>query len=89
MMDSGLSSGNVTKYKILASCMHAGARIIELSISDAECEFRVLACVTIHKSMCYACDVQPGEGEGKRVVVSTSFYDRLLCVWRFDSKAEI
>lgn len=50
-----------------------------------------------HKSMNYGSDVQPlltgvgGDGgvEGgaeqqheKRVIVSTSFYDKLMCVWR-------
>jgi diphthamide biosynthesis protein 7 len=70
-----------------------GARIIELKMSDTECDFKVVASVTIHKSMCYACDVQPamksGEIPGKRLVVSTSFYDKLLCVWNYDSEAEV
>lgn len=47
----------------------------------------------IHKSMCYACDVQPamesGEIPRKRLIVSTSFYDKLLCVWSYDSEAEV
>ena len=43
-----------------------------------------------HESMNYGSDVQPldleGEGgrergNGERTVVSTSFYDRLMCVW--------
>jgi len=59
-------------------------------MSDAECGFEVVASVTIHKSMCYACDVLPaGEKRGKRMVVSTSFYDKLLCVWDYDSEAEV
>jgi diphthamide biosynthesis protein 7 len=53
----------------------------------------VLASVTIHKSMCYACDVQPVTKSGglprKRLVVSTSFYDKLLCVWDYDSEVAV
>jgi diphthamide biosynthesis protein 7 len=37
-----------------------------------------------HKSMNYGSDSQPGvDGKGRRTVISTSFYDRLLCLWRF------
>ena len=43
-----------------------------------------------HKSMNYGSDVQPlignggasGEEKKARVIVSTSFYDKLMCVWR-------
>jgi len=78
--------------------MISGARIIELEISDSgeDCVFRILAKVTIHESMCYACDVAPIEalprsvgGSPKRLIVSTSFYDKLLCVWNYDLEAEV
>ena len=36
-----------------------------------------------HKSMNYGSDVQPGGGDVKSIV-STSFYDKLLCLWQFD-----
>lgn len=42
-----------------------------------------------HKSMNYGSDVQPvdiGREAGKRVVVSTSFYDKLTCVWEFEGE---
>ena len=69
--------------------MHAGTRIVQLSRSGDEWEFAVLAKFEEHKSMNYGSDVQPlvgGSGVGgrerqRRVIVSTSFYDRLMCVW--------
>ncbi|KAF4536300.1 WD repeat containing protein [Lasiodiplodia theobromae] len=82
------------EYTILASCMHAGARVLRLKGSssqqdeggeDLEWSFEVLAAFEEHKSMNYGSDVQPGEGGrgGGRKVVSTSFYDRLLAMWRW------
>lgn len=71
--------------------MHAGSRIVRLERASAadsggdEWAFSVLAKFEEHKSMNYGSDVQPiqasGRGEGRRVVVSTSFYDKLMCVW--------
>ena len=74
-------------YTLLASCMHAGTRIVQLSRSGDEWEFAVLAKFEEHKSMNYGSDVQPliggvGTEQQKRVIVSTSFYDKLMCVWR-------
>jgi hypothetical protein len=75
--------------------MHAGSRIVQLSRSGDEWEFAVLAKFEEHKSMNYGSDVQPltagagggdvegGEQQAKRVIVSTSFYDKLMCVWSF------
>jgi diphthamide biosynthesis protein 7 len=77
--------------------MHAGTRVVRLSRCGDGWEFGVLAKFEEHKSMNYGSDVQPlltgvgGDGgvEGgaeqqheKRVIVSTSFYDKLMCVWR-------
>jgi diphthamide biosynthesis protein 7 len=94
------NSGRVLKVLVLASCMHAGARVLEVTgkcRAEGEWEWMidVLGSVTAHESMCYGCDVQPldervkggGSTHGKRVCVSTSFYDRLLCVWSFDMAA--
>ncbi|KXS95067.1 hypothetical protein AC579_2115 [Pseudocercospora musae] len=75
---------------LLASCMHAGARIVRLARSRNEkWEFEVLAKFEEHKSMNYGSDVQPereaeGGSAGVRSIVSTSFYDRLLCLWKID-----
>jgi diphthamide biosynthesis protein 7 len=65
--------------------MHAGARVVRLKYGEGEWAFSVLAEFTEHQSMNYGSDVQPLEGEGgkRRTVVSTSFYDKLMCVWEF------
>ncbi len=66
--------------------MHAGSRIVKLSRGEQDRDdwtFEVLARFEEHKSMNYGSDVQPSEGSTK-TIVSTSFYDRLLCLWRFD-----
>lgn len=78
---------NNKSYTLLASCMHAGSRIVRITRSEAdEWSFDVLARFEEHKSMNYGSDVQPvrsGEESGKRTIVSTSFYDKLMCVWEF------
>ena len=73
--------------------MHAGSRIVRLESlgsssedSSGEWAFSVLAKFEEHKSMNYGSDVQPvqrGKERGQRTIVSTSFYDRLMCVWQF------
>lgn len=64
--------------------MHAGARILRLSRDgNDDWAFEVLGRFEEHESMNYGSDVQPGGGRVKRVV-STSFYDKLLCLWQFD-----
>ncbi|KAK5625560.1 hypothetical protein RRF57_001276 [Xylaria bambusicola] len=72
---------------ILASCMHAGTRILELRGDyGGSCQISVLGRFEEHKSMNYGSDFQPGTEHGGRALhcVSTSFYDRLLCLWEFD-----
>jgi len=70
---------------ILASCMHAGARVVRLREGqDGAWSFEVLARFEEHRSMNYGSDVQPSRDRVVRTVASTSFYDKLLCLWRFD-----
>ncbi|RYO97346.1 hypothetical protein DL764_007324 [Monosporascus ibericus] len=75
---------------ILASCMHAGCRVIEVSgnYEKEHCQINVMARFEEHKSMNYGSDFQPGSEQqltGKALrCTSTSFYDRLLCLWQFD-----
>lgn len=71
---------------ILASCMHAGCRVLEISGDYTDfCQIKVLGRFEEHKSMNYGSDFQPGTELGGRplLCVSTSFYDRLLCLWEF------
>lgn len=77
---------------ILASCMHAGSRVVKISghdNDDSSCVIKVLGRFEEHKSMNYGSDFQPGclEGGGPLRCVSTSFYDRLLCYWTHDMEA--
>lgn len=106
------------KLRVLASCMHIGAKIVEVSFDGSE-EWRmdVKAEVNVHESMCYGSDVLPFppgikareevadagsevtgqerevtatfdiDRDEKRLIVSTSFYDKLLFVWIFDPTA--
>lgn len=82
---------------VLASCMHAGTRVLRITAgSDDVVEIGVLGRFEEHKSMNYGSDwarvvagkggsVLDEEGRPRGVIVSTSFYDRLLCVWSMDS----
>lgn len=83
---------------VLASCMHAGSRIVRIrgenSAEDGnvgEVKIEALARFEEHKSMNYGSDWFRGEaasgGQGERLCVSTSFYDRLLCVWTFKDES--
>ncbi|ROW07297.1 hypothetical protein VMCG_03697 [Cytospora schulzeri] len=92
---SSLSGPGPWTVVVLASCMHAGSRIIRIRIGAdplRDLEIEVLARFEEHKSMNYGSDYSRIEGalvgkEGKKevVCVSTSFYDRLLCVWEFEA----
>ncbi|KAI1478566.1 hypothetical protein F4774DRAFT_385356 [Daldinia eschscholtzii] len=75
------------KVFVLASCMHAGSRVLEISGSTEPefCGIKVLGRFEEHKSMNYGSDFQPGSEVGDRNLrcVSTSFYDKLLCLWEY------
>lgn len=68
---------------ILASCMHAGARVIRItgSLEGSEWHVSVLARFEEHQSMNYGSEVVPGSAGDTLTCLSTSFYDRLLCMW--------
>lgn len=77
--------------------MHAGTRIVQViheekkkkkdDDEDDEWKFHVLAKFEEHESMNYGSDVQPEkkkereEEKERKKIVSTSFYDRRLCLW--------
>ena len=73
------------KFQILVSCMHAGARVVEVSHSaEATWSIRVLAKFEEHESMNYASDAQEEDNYDTaktRRFISSSFYDKRLCVW--------
>jgi diphthamide biosynthesis protein 7 len=74
-------------FYVLASCMHAGVRILEISRDDSSIwGINVIASFSEHKSMNYGSDWRLARASGAKAikVVSTSFYDRLVCVWQFE-----
>lgn len=85
-------SGSVERlFLVLASCMHAGTRIVRITQTQqdqtSEWTTEVLAEFTEHESMNYASDVWKGSkaetaDASELVCVSSSFYDRRMCVWR-------
>ena len=74
-------------WLVLVSCMHAGARILRI-IKAEEWSIKIVASFEEHESMNYGSDFIACSGwknsapEDGFVVVSTSFYDKRLCVWR-------
>ena len=78
-------SGRIT-FRVLASCMHAGAKVLEIRKEADEWSIEVLTKFTEHESMNYASDVRVNE-KGT-TFVSTSFYDRKLCVWNLEGTSD-
>ena len=82
-----LSSQGFDTFTVLASCMHAGARVLNISMSEEiGWTIQVSSRFEEHDSINYASDARPESGESTSQdfsVVSTSFYDRKLCLWRF------
>lgn len=76
---------------VLASCMHAGSRVLRISgkqqsDSDWTWEMHVLGRFEEHQSMNYGSDFMPGTVRPDSLVcVSTSFYDKMLCLWGLDT----
>jgi len=77
-------------FEILASCMHAGARIIKVQRSNnGDWSINVLAKFVEHESMNYASDARSIMTDNKVIghtFVSTSFYDKKLCVWKLEDQ---
>ncbi|KAJ4004876.1 hypothetical protein NW752_011385 [Fusarium irregulare] len=75
-----------TKIIFLASCMHAGARLVDLEVkNEQDWTCKVLARFEEHKSMNYGSDfVRDSQAGDGLWCVSTSFYDKLLCLWRYE-----
>ena len=82
-----VKSNEDVRIRVLASCMYAGARIILLQSfqKQEEWKIQVLAQFEEHESMNYGSDfiVSSGKELSTVKVVSTSFYDKLLCLWEY------
>lgn len=85
--DQSIEDGEL-ELKVLASCMHAGARVVEIRRSkEQEWAVRILACFEEHESMNYASDTSvevSKDGLRSATYTSTSFYDRKLCIWKIE-----
>lgn len=66
--------------------MHAGAKILEIRRAEGgKWLIKIIAKFVEHESMNYASDgrcIYVGGKVDGFVAVSTSFYDKKLCVWR-------
>ncbi|KAF1810922.1 hypothetical protein P152DRAFT_483620 [Eremomyces bilateralis CBS 781.70] len=82
------ASNDRVSWVVLVSCMYAGVRVVEIKLENDIWSIDVLARFEEHKSMNYASAAIPSadghlwKEEGGAEFVSTSFYDKLLCVWR-------
>lgn len=87
LVSSSKETNGDVRALILASCMHAGARVIELRHGGEgdEWAWKVLARFEEHQSMNYGCSFMERPRDGGKVLscVSTSFYDKLLCLWDY------
>lgn len=76
------------KIEVLASCMHAGTRILQICRSEAQFwDIKIVARFEEHESMNYASDARRevfGKNSSCTTFVSTSFYDRKLCIWNLE-----
>lgn len=75
------------EMRVLISGMYAGAFIVDIK-RDVEMSWssRIVARFTEHESMNYACDVVDSlslDVQTPRTLVSCSFYDKRLCLWKF------
>ncbi|BCS22286.1 uncharacterized protein APUU_30511A [Aspergillus puulaauensis] len=78
--------GEKWTFLVLASCMHGGTRVVRVVVGgeEAAAGIEVLVEFTEHESMNYASDVwRPhDQATGELRVVSSSFYDRRVCIWK-------
>lgn len=83
----GSDQENVFNLRVLASCMHAGPKVLQVKRGiDDIWSIQILAKFTEHESMNYASDARkclPSEEEKDVAIVSCSFYDKKLCLWYF------
>ncbi|KAF8477192.1 WD40-repeat-containing domain protein [Kalaharituber pfeilii] len=64
------------RNSIIASCMHAGARVVDIG-QDGRSP-TIVARFEEHESMNYGSDIH---SDSPDTVVSCSFYDRRICIW--------
>jgi len=79
-------SSNPPAFLVLASCMHAGVRLVRILRDDVQgtgvWDMEVVQKFEEHESMNYGSDlIHPLKNSDAGICLSTSFYDRRLCAW--------
>lgn len=79
---------STVKLTLAVACMHAGAFIVAVRLEKGgdtgwQCILDVLHHMEEHESMCYGIDTRHAKSEPHHHLVSCSFYDRRLCLWRW------
>ncbi|KAL8945199.1 MAG: hypothetical protein Q9211_000280 [Gyalolechia sp. 1 TL-2023] len=85
---STIAKNGKLSFMILASCMHAGCRVFRIyRMADGDWTIEILGKFEDHESMNYASDARleaSGQSLKDMTFVSTSFYDKRLCVWKLE-----
>ncbi|KAL9005632.1 MAG: hypothetical protein Q9188_001588 [Gyalolechia gomerana] len=75
-------------FMILASCMHAGCKVFRICrMANGDWSIGILGKFEEHESMNYASDARleaSGQSLEDMTFVSTSFYDKKMCVWKLE-----
>ncbi|CZS98419.1 uncharacterized protein RAG0_07181 [Rhynchosporium agropyri] len=85
-----------SSYIVLATCMHAGTKVLEVDVkvSNGECNINVVATLGVLEEgdYSYAADFQPldlpEDQDYKQLCVSGTWLDKKLRVWDYNCKAE-
>jgi diphthamide biosynthesis protein 7 len=80
---NSVSSETEESYTLIVSCMQAGARIVNLHKTGEQWHFDVKAKFEKNAgTLLYASDCQSTGADGKRTIVSTSFEDCKMYLWK-------
>ncbi|KAI4168012.1 MAG: hypothetical protein LQ343_006719 [Gyalolechia ehrenbergii] len=75
-------------FMLLASCMHAGCKVFRICrMANGDWSIEILGKFEEHESMNYASDARleaSGQSLEDMTFVSTSFYDKKMCVWKLE-----
>lgn len=79
----------VAYYDVLASCMHAGVRIVRITVPENGVpRIEILAKFEEHASMNYGSDFVVSKNDRHEyTILSTSFYDKKLCLRKYRTPA--
>lgn len=84
LIQVGAGSNGAKEYDILASCMHAGARIVRITVGEKP-GITITARFEENESMNYGSGFVSSNSD--YTILSTSFYDRKLCLSKYRAEA--